>query len=70
MYGASQNTWIAKQTATEYFRTVACQHLEIAQRISRDHIKGTVARDFWACFLACMDASRPEYEPLLPLKLL
>ncbi len=33
-------------------------------------LKGTVAWDFKACLLACMDASRPKCDPLLILKLL
>jgi hypothetical protein len=27
-----------------------------------------VAWNFWACFLACMDTSSPEYEPLVVFK--
>ncbi len=32
------------------------------------HLKGAVPSDFWACFLGCMDLSRPEREPLVVFK--
>ncbi len=31
-------------------------------------VKGTVAWDFWDCFLGCTDLSRPEGEPLVVFK--
>jgi hypothetical protein len=38
------------------------------QRSLGTGFKGAVAWDFWACFLACLDASRPECEALLVFK--
>jgi hypothetical protein len=32
------------------------------------HIKGNVAWDFWACFLACMDVPGPNMNRLWFLK--
>jgi hypothetical protein len=31
-------------------------------------LKGLSHKIFWACFLGCMDVSRPECEPLVALK--
>jgi hypothetical protein len=38
-----------------------CEACSTAKFVSSD-LKGTVTWDFHACFLACMDASRPECE--------